>query len=735
MGIYSGEIESFFKEFPTKENVLHYYDNWSYHIQLYMIPVDVYKSYTYIKSNFDLSEEDKYIQIEKLLLNNRIIIAESGVTSGISIDSLNLAAFTPTTLENRETTTTSIDLSLSEVNSCTLMNKIAMASYVCGYTSYTTQPFFIELWFNGYSNKTGKPVNKIPLDFGSNHIIYSCVMTTQSSIVDTSKTQYKMKLYPYYYSALTKELNVVNDIGKIESDTDLDYENYIKMVEDKINEKLAGSYGREVMDKLYKSSQNGFYAKPLQIIFNQDHYTPSLKTATSSESKEISRNMSDKLQDYKVFDEDTVNYNGSFLHDYWEEIKRTTAGIGNRITQGAGAVYEVGRGVKRLAVGNKIDLTPNEDDTLTDFIRRISLTYLAPYCNAMGVTVNFDYGMKYIGEHKGKMYYQHYIKITVNKAPGLQEMNKMICNYDSNENHYSDDPVSNQINYIKYLGQYNLLTKKYRWLLNGENIDVLNVKRADDNLWYMNIGLSNIYNIRKNKIKNQFSFNENIKEGLLPTEIVAESTVTKFNAIKKARANNGDMYIDDIYNILTGDDKQEGLKHLFGIVEASDPTAAIKPESIPDLTDIEEDLSVKQQEQAENEVNYKVGMYNIFQYGGQKLKLDMDIIGDPYWLILGSEKDILTHSCKGSTFMPHMILNVKTFVNFDKNDNYKEDRFMDLTTIYVVTEVASFFDNGKFTQKITGFVATPFIQSSAETKGGIVVKNTDKRAKESVPKG
>ena len=75
-------------------------------------------------------------------------------------------------------------------------------------------------------------------------------------------------------------------------------------------------------------------------------------------------------------------------------------------------------------------------------------------------------------------------------------------------------------------------------------------------------------------------------------------------------------------------------------------------------------------------------------------------------------------------------------MNLDNNDNYEEDKFMDLTTVYIITQVTSFFDNGKFTQKLNGFVATPFIQSSAIEKSGVTLESNDnKRATKSVPNG
>ena len=51
-------------------------------------------------------------------------------------------------------------------------------------------------------------------------------------------------------------------------------------------------------------------------------------------------------------------------------------------------------------------------------------------------------------------------------------------------------------------------------------------------------------------------------------------------------------------------------------------------------------------------------------------------------------------------------------------DNYRTDPLMELNTVYMITKIVSTFEHGKFTQKLEGFVATPFIQESYSTDTG-----------------
>ena len=57
-------------------------------------------------------------------------------------------------------------------------------------------------------------------------------------------------------------------------------------------------------------------------------------------------------------------------------------------------------------------------------------------------------------------------------------------------------------------------------------------------------------------------------------------------------------------------------------------------------------------------------------------------------------------------------------------DDYRTDPLMELNTLYVVTQVTSTFESGKFMQNLEGFVATPFIQSSNDDLSSINYKKT-----------
>ena len=113
------------------------------------------------------------------------------------------------------------------------------------------------------------------------------------------------------------------------------------------------------------------------------------------------------------------------------------------------------------------------------------------------------------------------------------------------------------------------------------------------------------------------------------------------------------------------------------------------------------------------EVAYLIGMTNIFQYGGQRLKVNLNIIGDPEWLLPSSEFGPIEFMFRNDiNYMPHILLCTKNVRSKDGMDEYRKDPLMELNTLYVITQVTSTFEGGKFLQNLEGYVATPFVQSS-----------------------
>ena len=745
MGIYAQDIEDILlgnihngKNY-IKDNILHNYDNWTYHIQFYMIPQDSYRNYTR-NTFYNNRDVESYIELNKFLNESKkIIIAESGATPGISIDSLNMITYPPTSKDSYGVTTTSLELNLSEIGSSSLMNKIALASYMCGYQSYTNQTYFLNIWFEGYEANTNGDVikKKIPLYEDKNGnvldvITYNCVMFCNSSVPENNITKYQLSLTPIYYNSRTKELTNVNNFGDIEIDRFEYFGEVIKKLEKTMNEILAIQYGKEVIENVYQNT------KPIKIEYTKpfDYFNSEYKKAADAiinlKYNDIYNHLKNDIakKNLKYIDKSYNPYNLVYGFDIVNIGKKLLATVTSAIR-----AFEL-KGTSIVLwfknwLSSKIKISPDNYSSLPSYIGDIISGYFNPI-SMNGYMPVVIYKIQYIDDYNGKSYYAHKISIDIREVPGLNEMQDAIK--DINASNYVNNIKEKQEKYLDILIENDILQKRYKWILNGENIDVLNLKRTENNLWYMNIGLSNINFVEKGTIKA-----DNIPEKFIDDE--DNKIIDKKNKlfsennelIKKINKLGETIYIDDLYDFLEDDDKKNGISKYFGITLASSPYAEFK--SVNSLNNATRNngnpLSEKEKKELSisniGVVTNKIGMQNIFQWGGQKMSLVLDIIGDPYWLFYSADEIEFSPFFGNENMklldLPHIIMCTKSFYSNDKKDDYKGDDLMDLNTLYMITKITSSLSEGKFTQKLEGFVATPFIQASAGDSQYFVTSN------------
>lgn len=685
MGIYAKNVETLLKDVEhIQSNILHEYDNWTYHIQMFMIPQDSYLKYSKLNSN--AKDVDSFLELEKILKERKVIIAESGITSGISIESLKMITLPPTNEECYGVTTTSLELNLKEIGSCSLMNKIALASYACAYNSYVNQPFFISIWFEGYdnvgNNNKGGISKKIPLYVDDNGIIidtltYCVIMNVQNSIMEGNTTSYKISLLPFYYGSYSKEISHINDLGEMEIRQWDSLGKMFRGVEDKINEKLFVQYGANVIKNVYKNK------RPFKIDVDDN-----IKGLEST-YKKINKLTRENLYKWKYE-----------IADRMEE--KTGSSVLGFVAFSSAALYAplVRYKLWRERHNSEMTISPDDYDSIQSFIRKIFNGYLNG--GTKGYIPVIEYNSQFLGEYYEKAYYAHNITIKLQESPGLFKLTQAVGENQSIA--YKEHPEKNQEEYLTTLYDNNLLRKRYEWILNGRNIDVLNLKKSENNLWYLNIGLTNVYKVDKNyqqeikNIKNTILLNGQVEYA---SDIIPKS--------KKSDYVNKVMYVDDLYDMMTNDDRKKGINKFFGIALANEPIASLEPNTKKSEEKEKNVDDEKMLEYQRGSIATQVGMQNVFQWGGQRMKIDMDIFGDPYWLFYSSDGTKFTNNIVS---LPHIIVCTKSFFSNDAMDNYKADDLMELNTVYMITKIISSLDNGKFTQKLEGFVATPFIQES-----------------------
>ena len=764
MGIYYKTIENFFNNFPEVNNNLQTYDNYTYHIQLYVVPVAAYRKFTEIKASGN-SYEEQYTAIRNLLKNNKIVIAESGVTPNYDIKSLKMVMNPPVSSENRDMIVTNAEMTITEVDGASFMNKFATVTMAAGYESFALCPVFLEIWFSGYDQPKGKVVSRIPFAWGDKEsdtdtYIISCMMSGTSTIQEADKTTYRLKLYPYFYTSINKDLQIINNLGPVSIDNmGLSLPYVLSELETKINEKLLELYG----DTLY----HGVYGneKPVKIVFlNQDiltkmltmrsretdalmngRYEEALMLNNQKTAKQLSADVTSDYDDYaNEMEQNQIDQKkrwkeangfwesaGAVLQgvgeDFWTALKgaaNLTASTAKNLGTGAGNAFKIKWAETKAAwhyfMGKEYDVDDCKD--LSDLVKKVLLDFcLEEYGFNKGEIISVDYKPIFVKEYLGKKYYRHIITISIKQVPGLYDM----ANYNKSKldgmntevPEYTEDPVSRQLRYLIELGNGKLLAKKYRWKYSGTETCLLNLNYSDNNLWYMNIGISNLNMIDSTTVKPKPKTVEPNPEALQTMDL-SEFTNAQYGT-GYITFKNGNLYMDDIYDGIVDKFLKDGKKKnltFFNIVEANDPTTEIKP-----IAGSKIDKDGKKQDQEElsdldkllkkGEVAFLIGMTNIFQYGGQRLKMNADIIGDPFWLLPSTE---VTPSFQADTvvYMPHVIISSKVNRSKTGMDEYRTDPLMELNVPYIITKVTSTFEGGKFLQNLEGFVPTPFIQSS-----------------------
>lgn len=698
MGIYHQDIEDILLNCPVKDNILHDYDNYTYHIQLFMVPSDILSKYELLMSK----QNSNYKEAEELLINNKYIIAESGVTNGTYIDSLSMDTVPPTYYDNNRLSTIKFDLRLEEVSGCSLVNKISLCSKICGYKAYVQQKYFISIWFTGYNNKNYNK-NNIENNIGNIKYTYEVTIADVKTKMESNKTSYLMEMYPQFFPSINTNFNRLLMCDKIIIGENSSLEFSIKQLEYNLNTQLKKLLGNKIYKNIYGETdayklivvkpksldknhteifsyedyENGGFIERKEYvdpnIEMQSRYNSSVKkpafviksTLPSKEEKERVENIR-SMYDYGTF-----------------KLTKDYGPIAKNFDQVTGVL-----------------LTPDENDTLQTILEKIF--YLYDDLGKNGFNFILENRTVFKKSYNGINWYETYVYINIVEVPGLKRMNEALAN--NNYEYFLYAPLKYQKEYLDVLFKTNSSNiKRYYWLLNNKNIDVLSIKKDEDQLWYLNSSYNNNRDINENNTDdNDEPNNDNVNE--------TNNIDILLNSLKNKNSNKN-IYVDDLYNLFLHNRElyKLNLDNLYSFGVTCSLLDFYKNES----SSINKDTSEKTKDDISAEINKEInvsslGYRNLFETG-QKLNIDMDIIGDPYWLLYNSENIQINNL---PYMLPHIVLCMKSYYQTDGMDNYTEDKLMEINTLYIITEIKSIFQNGTFIQKLKGYVATPFIKAS-----------------------
>ena len=277
MGIYSKQVEDRLAKIPEEYNILQNYDNYTYHIQFFMLPSDVQRT---------VDKLDDYQQIEKEINSNKIIIAESGVTPNINIHKFTINSVVPG--GSLLSTALTFELSFEDL-SYELINKLAVVSKVLGYDNHITHPYYISVWFTGYENVTSTTYNSNHYSKGlpKNNIAgrkytYKCIIDKVKTEQQSDKMVFNMHLVWCPTRANLKDYTLIHEMPQMTIPAGQTFDGFVEYFQQAINDmwkhKLTSS-GKDAhsdYEEVYGANGNMY---EFDIVYTSDESRQEVESA------------------------------------------------------------------------------------------------------------------------------------------------------------------------------------------------------------------------------------------------------------------------------------------------------------------------------------------------------------------------------------------------------------------------------------------------------------------------
>lgn len=261
-----------------QENQLNSLRQIEYVFQLFTIP------YSDLVNKYEREESFYYMgATPREFLNkftNKIVLIQSGITAGYSMDDINIKTFCGPNPNTRNVITTTIEFKIKEVYGCTLIDKIVNICSIYGYKQFTDMPFFISLKFRGYDEMGN--IKELPeytyiwpimitsikpkLQSGNNGTVYDVISVVKGNINLLTQHNTIQKSINFYASsfqdAISKLENQLNDRIR------LDYPQYLELTD---NNKIYEIIPEDDDNKsIIKILNNGFITQNQNINETND---------------------------------------------------------------------------------------------------------------------------------------------------------------------------------------------------------------------------------------------------------------------------------------------------------------------------------------------------------------------------------------------------------------------------------------------------------------------------------
>lgn len=625
---------------PNTDNVLQYYDNMTYNIRFYMLSNSAQVILASLRENGQINN---YIIPD----DEKIIIAETGVSSKISIDSLVLKTIHANTCNTHSATTYSLEMTIKEINGCQLCNQIAAVSKLLGYEGYINQPYHIDIWFSGYDNRTHQP-QKIIKEIGV--LSYEVILGEVKSNIELSGTTYNFTCTCAGISSVSKDILAISDKGIFSSLNGLTLKDFKNQLV-------------EILNKTY-FEQNA----------NHSQYYPN-----------------NKYLHIRLLDVEDKNIPQVWSDDYCSSTLANATLIKN--------VFSENNDNNEASV-----IKSNQESSLTTIFQEFCLNTV----ELKSYIVRPIYKVRQIKNDEGMELSEIYMDVLFSKSTYLENFNNRFLNI---ANKSSKDDIQQMLYSTAYSHLLNIISrgqlqKKYEWLFNGRDTSILTINTSVDKLWFANIPIWDIKENNQNTINiyNKYLQND-LLEKLLTMKFTDMSNNQILDEIKDAihktnnvingvrnMSNDKRLYLEDIYHCMSTKMKKD-LLNTRTIAEKAQSYSNAQPSSDTGAND--------------SSITAKVGYNNLFS--SNLVELQFEILGDPYWLELCSDNCLYNKNYNRIGNMQYFVFKMNTCADQKLDGTYDLENVVDFTNIYQIIESTSVFESGKFIQNIKAIISPEFL--------------------------
>lgn len=635
----------------TSTNVLEAYDNVTYNMSLYMYDFETQREIDSKLSTYEF-DPDNYV-------NKRYIIAQTGLTTNFVLNSLTLKSVYGNINSPMNVATYQGNIKLFEPMGANFTNAVDVVSELLGYKSHLFRPYWLDIWFSGY-NSAGEPVERIEFENKLKTITLEGNFGNVKSQIDRNGTTWNIDFIPNYNSLINKDNNHLTITSSMKDSANGKFTDFLQRCVETMEDDYISQFkksDRKAVKRLIDTSEsydfdmNDDSSEYIKISIKEKDGT-SLKDFNKEEEILEDTSNDDTTVNAREVKESPKEYFTTFVQDLLSRTKRYN---------------------KHVA---RFDIKP----------------MLKGYVNNVPV---FSYKMTVI----------------LFKDPVIE---KALEDYNNNQT-VSDNTEAAKKYFSESIADGSL-RKRYLFGFSGIDTSVLQIYNNYDMLWYMNDVSDSILkykeaniNLMRSKTKED---NNKDSRSNSPKSLSAHILDSLLNASSNTSNLDDNKYklVEDLFY-----NNYEKIKDLE--INCKAPLVS------GNLTQVSQNSMVSSSKKEEDAI--AIASKTLFERlykSGQISTTKFQILGDPYWISINSMGACSSNIRDKNLFykMPNVcnykcVFQLKTFftqvLNYDKapTDYDVSSDSLNVTGIYLIYDCESKFEDGKFTQTLTGVFDPHFL--------------------------